>query len=520
VKNIGPAIKVGLTVLLCLGMGYWAFTMLAKGKWAGEAEEMQIKAYFKDATGLVEKSEVQISGLNVGHIIAKGLEIKPPRAELVAQKRFARITISLQSKVTLYENAMVYKKATSLLGGYYIEIDPGTPEVTGKDGKKRKAKIIPSGGEVKSVAEGVTTDDVIRQMSDVMPVLRGVAEDIRAFTKGPLKSISANIDEAITENRQSVKTMLNNIEAISASIRRISSGAEGDVEVILDDIKATTKLIRALVGRTDTDVQETADKVKTGLDKISGAIDKLDSVFGDVKGITGDLEEGKGTFGRLLKDEELIDGVEEVVADAGDFVKQVTELQTWVGLHTEYNFMANSIKTYLRVEIQPRPDKYYLVELVQDPRGARDVTTTITRTDDPSKPQLVREEKVTISDAFRFSFMFAKRLSLATFRFGIKENTGGIGLDLHFWDDRIRVESDLFDFSANVWPRLKVLAAWQFFSRLYIVGGIDDALNNRPIDGSAGGRDYFIGGQLRFNDEDLKSLLLFGGSALGALGGQ
>ena len=191
-KNIGPAIKVGLTVLLCLGMGYWAFTMLAKGKWAGEAEEMQIKAYFKDATGLVEKSEVQISGLNVGHIIAKGLEIKPPRAELVAQKRCARITISLQSKVTLYENAMVYKKATSLLGGYYIEIDPGTPEVTGKDGKKRKAKIIPSGGEVKSVAEGVTTDDVIRQMSDVMPVLRGVAEDIRAFTKGPLKSISAN----------------------------------------------------------------------------------------------------------------------------------------------------------------------------------------------------------------------------------------------------------------------------------------------------------------------------------------
>ena len=125
---------------------------------------------------------------------------------------------------------------------------------------------------------------------------------------------------------------------------------------------------------------------------------------------------------------------------------------------------------------------------------------------------------MTISDAFRFTFMFAKRLSLATFRFGIKENTGGIGLDLHLWDDRIRLESDLYDFSANVWPRLKVLAAWQFFSRLYVVGGIDDALNSRPIDGSAGGRDYFIGGQLRFNDEDLKSLLMMGGSALGSLG--
>jgi phospholipid/cholesterol/gamma-HCH transport system substrate-binding protein len=463
---------------------------------------------------------VQIAGLNVGHIIGKSLSIKPPRPELATQKRFARITLAISGTATIYENAMVYKKATSLLGGYYIEIDPGSAQVRGKDGKLRAARILKTGEEVRHVMEGVTTDDVIRQINDVMPVLKAVAEDIRSFTQGPLQTISKNIDEAITENRQTVKTMLDNVEAISASFRRISTGAEGDVDVILDDIKATTGMIRTLVGRTDKDVEETAGKVKSGLDKISGAIDKLDAVFGDVKGITGDLQEGKGTFGRLLKDEELIDGVQEVVADAGSFVKGVTELQTWVGLHTEYNFMANSIKTYLRVEIQPRPDKYYLVELVQDPRGARDVTTTITRTDDPSKPQLVREEKVTISDAFRFSFMFAKRLSLATFRFGIKENTGGIGLDLHFWDDRIRIESDLFDFSANVWPRLKVLAAWQFFSRLYVVGGIDDALNNRPIDGSAGGRDYFIGGQLRFNDEDLKTLLMFGGSALGGLSGE
>ncbi len=518
-KTLVPAIKVGLTVLISLAMGYWAFGMLAKGKWAGETEKLQVKAYFANATGLVKESEVQISGLNVGHIVDKTLTVKAPRPELIEQKRYACITMALSGTSTLYENATVYKKTTSLLGGYYIEIDPGTPTMLDKDGKFRPAGKLKSGDEIRAVMEGVTTDDVIRQISDVMPVLQKVAEDIRTFTKGPLQSISKNIDEAITENRDSIKTMLSNIEAISASFRRISTGAEGDVDVILDDIKATTGMIRTLVGRTDKDVEVTADKVKTGLDKITAAIDKLDAVFGDVKGITGDLQEGKGTFGRLLKDEDLIDGVEEVVADAGSFVKGVTELQTWVGLHTEYNFMANSIKSYLRVEIQPRPDKYYLVELVDDPRGSRDVTTTLTRTDDPSKPQLVREEKVTISDAFRFTFMFAKRLSLATFRFGIKENTGGLGLDLHFWDNRIRLESDLFDFSANVWPRLKVLAAWQFFSRLYVVGGIDDALNNRPIDGSAGGRDYFIGGQIRFNDEDLKTLLLFGGSALGGLSG-
>ena len=96
---------------------------------------------------------------------------------------------------------------------------------------------------------------------------------------------------------------------------------------------------------------------------------------------------------------------------------------------------------------------------------------------------------------------------VATIRL-FKENELGLPVD------------DLFDFSANAWPRYKVRAAFEFFRRLYIVGGVDDVLNDRPLDGTGGGRDYFVGGQLRFNDEDLKSLLMVGGSSLGAAGGK
>jgi hypothetical protein len=44
---------------------------------------------------------------------------------------------------------------------------------------------------------------------------------------------------------------------------------------------------------------------------------------------------------------------------------------------------------------------------------------------------------------------------------------------------------------------------------------VDDILNGRPpgVYGTTG-RDYYVGGQLMFNDEDLKALLAIGGSAL------
>ncbi len=524
-KFWGSAIKVGVTVLAALAMGYWAFMMLAKGGCGGEEQAALFHAYFRDATGLVEKSEVQVAGLNMGHIVSKELAIAPPRPELVTQKRFAKITFALKPGVVLYSNATVYKNARSLLGGFYLEIDPGTATWTDAQGKRHSGETIRNGDEIRFVAEAATTDTVIRQISDVMPVLRQITEDVRQLTGGPLQSIGRNIDEGIRENREVIKSMLANMDGITSDVRRITQGASGDVRAILDDIRHTTGVIRSIVGRSDKDVEDTAKKVKDGLEKLTAAIDKLDDVMGnvhgiseDVKGITGDVQEGKGTVGRLLKDEALVDKVEGVVEDTGGFIRSLTQLQTIVELRSEYNFEANSIKTYLRVEIQPRPDKYYLVELVQDPRGKRSVTTRILRSDDPSKPQLTREEEVEISDAFRFTFQLAKRISFATFRFGIKENTGGIGLDFHLWDDRIRFETDIFDFSANVWPRMKLMAAWEFFKRLYVVGGMDDAFNERPVDGSAGGRDFFVGAQLRFNDEDLKSLLMFGGSALGAVG--
>jgi hypothetical protein len=55
-----------------------------------------------------------------------------------------------------------------------------------------------------------------------------------------------------------------------------------------------------------------------------------------------------------------------------------------------------------------------------------------------------------------------------------------------------------------------------FWRNLYVLAGVDDIINDRPP-GALGsiGRDYYVGAQLMFNDEDLKALLAIGGSALG-----
>ena len=104
-------------------------------------------------------------------------------------------------------------------------------------------------------------------------------------------------------------------------------------------------------------------------------------------------------------------------------------------------------------------------------------------------------------------------------RFGIKESTGGVGVDVFLFNDRLTLSVDLFDARTNQYPRVKgALAYGVWKNHLYVVGGADDLINyTRPQAGAGGGFDWFLGTQLVFNDEDLKTLLLFGaGAAAGA----
>src|SRR5690606_33003715 len=148
--------------------------------------------------------------------------------------------------------------------------------------------------------------------------------------------------------------------------------------------------------------------------------------------------------GRLTKDEKLIDEVEGVVEGVGEFVGGVSRLQTIVNLRTDYQFLTSSVKSYVELRLQPREDKYYSIEIVNDPRGLTRVEQTEVVTSNPNDPPTYFERRVVTTNSFRFSLQFAQRLGPFVGRFGIKESTGGVGLDTLLFDDRFEIMQDLF----------------------------------------------------------------------------
>ena len=187
-------------------------------------------------------------------------------------------------------------------------------------------------------------------------------------------------------------------------------------------------------------------------------------------------------------------------------------MQTIVGLRTEYNYLSGQFKNYLAVTLMPRPDKFYLIEIVDDPRGYRTKSQVSV---DSSKDGQYSSTTITTTEQLRLTFQFGKRLGPVAFRFGIKESTGGFGADFFLFDDRLMLSADVYDMRSNQYPRITGRASLAVYKQMvYLVGGVDDVLNYYKTQGAAGGFfDLFWGMQLVFNDEDLKSLLMFGGGS-------
>jgi phospholipid/cholesterol/gamma-HCH transport system substrate-binding protein len=80
----------------------------------------------------------------------------------------------------------------------------------------------------------------------------------------------------------------------------------------------------------------------------------------------------------------------------------------------------------------------------------------------------------------KFTLQFGKTYGIVSGRFGMKESTGGLGLDFHLLQDHLLLSVDLFDSLFNKYPRLQGRAAWAVIGRtFYLLGGVDDVLNTR-----------------------------------------
>lgn len=514
--------SVGLVVIGGFVAFAWMMGQVKEGI-DDDASSYRVYAIFKDASGLADKSKVTVAGINVGQI---------DKVELIgdAAKVWIRVNTPLRS------DAQVAKKQASLLGEYYLRLTPGY-----------QGQPLKDGDEIKNIIYDVPTSDLINELKGITSNVNEITDSLKKVLAGRdgeqrlvqiVENVNKTVEEvrrAVVDNGPKVDRVVDNVVAVSREaqgfvrefradarvIMRDAKTVARDAKVVTADAKAISGGVRALVdpgglsGQPRTPVigpdGKVVDAVAAGTGKpratVSTAVEKLESALANLDGtlektrsIAEKIDSGEGSIGKLVNDGRLVDGVSDLVDESSRFLRRLTRLQVLVSMRGEYYVSQGAVKNYLELRLQPRPDKYYSIQIVDDPRGASRFVETVTTTSDSMSDPVVRTQESVTENRFRLSLQFAKSYYFMTGRIGIIESTGGVGLDFNFFDNTLELSTDLYAFDANVSARLRARATYRFFTHLYVAAGVDDVFNDELS-------DFFMGAGVQFTDEDMQAIL-------------
>jgi phospholipid/cholesterol/gamma-HCH transport system substrate-binding protein len=477
-------IKVGLLTVVTVLAAFLILRFVDKGR--SGTDGYLVYVIMQDVSGVVKRSQVRVAGIPIGTV---------EDIRLVGDK--GRVDIRVDPEVALYEDAQVSKATRSLLGEYYISISPGT----------RGRRQLKDGDEISVVAPSATPDDVLQNMSRIAQTVERITNALEASvgseeaqqnmrdTLANLAKVTEALNQTVNENRESIRNILEGVETVTAQ-------GQGDAIEILENVRVVTEELKHLMAGTGAGEPGARERVNSLVDRVNSATASLEKTMSNLESTTGRLERGEGTLGRLTKDEKLIDEIEGVAEGIGGYVQGLTQLRTILSLRADYQFRAQTTKAFVELRLQPREDKFYSIEIVNDPRGLTRIEQVNVSTTNPNDPNQFQEVRSVTSNALRFSLQFAQRFGPFIGRFGLKESTGGVGLDVLLLNDAFELRQDLFGFGEVVRPRWRVSLGYAFLNRLWLLGGVDDIM-------SLDRREYFVGMQLRFDDEDIKSVLPF-----------
>lgn len=503
--RVGLFIIVAIMILFYLSINIGALRLFSNSYFV-------YKCYFEDVVGLEVKSPVKISGITVGWVDSITL----------TDKGKAEVILRINRAHKLFKNSYATIAQDSLLGNKILELDSG----------ESSSGILPPGGTLHMPGRSsASLSDILEGVKDITTSVQEVAGSFnRVFS-------SSNGEERMRKS-------LEEIESASQGVANFSI----KINEVLDQNRENLNISAQNLNSGISDFSKVMPTIKTGVDELKI---NADIVMNDAKSVTKNaskaansirivsekIENGQGTIGKFINDDEIYEGVKDTVDGLKSFVGKASNLEVTIDGHNEQYLRIDNSRGELNITLRFKDDYFYIVQLTSDSFGkfSHKILYTdyfqeddryyedrfshyapIKNTDsnqsmsDYEKLRVAPKVKHTMVDrtSIRKGFQVAKRFDRITLRVGLFEDTFGAAID---FDVPLKSDSmkwvttlEMFDFSGfNRTQEDRAHVRWAnktfIFKNIYTYFGFDDIFSKKSA-------APFYGAGVTFNDDDIKFL--------------
>lgn len=450
--------KVGLLAIATI-IAVVIMSLKVTSNQSGFGQYVTYRTIVKDASGIFPKTPIKVAGINAGRI-----------ASIELQGNTALITFEILKQIQVTKNSKLRIKSVGFLGDKYIEIFVGdSAEML------RKFDFIDS-----EEAAGIENliKDTSEVLADVKQIVRSMKESIAPEGEpSPFKTI---IDD--------VKELVANTKEVTATLKRVTDNNEEKINALMDNLEAFSA---DLAYQTD---KNNGDSAMSDVKTILANTKKL---TGDLEAIVADLKRGKGTFGKMLVEDEIADQVKDTLSSVQKIVGKADALRTELSIFSGVNSVSGA-DTDASLRIFPSPERFYHLGVASAEIGPDYEKNTVTTTNGVVVTENRKENE---QNTLRFNAQIGRRIHDFDFRGGLIESTGGLGVDYRVQPIATKISMDAFDYKKGKGANVRFAAETQLWNVFYGRVSSNDTFRKERSGTFAAG--------LRFNDEDLKGLIGF-----------
>lgn len=269
--KLSREIKTAILVIAAILLFIWGYSFLKGRDLFTNYKTLYVE--YKNVEGLAVSAPVTINGLVVGKI--NGLKINNQTGNVIVEMQ-----INTDFPISKSSIAEIY--ASSLIGSQQLSIIPNLED----------KNIVEDGDFLKPSNKLGLTDELGKQLEPLKDKIEKLLDNANTMLEGVNQILDAKSKENL---RNTLATLDQTMSEFHVASQQLNS--------ILSDNKSK-------IGNAVTNLDKTVtnfNKISTDLDKanIGGLVQNLQKTLDNVNGIMGSIDSGKGTMGKLVKDEAL-----------------------------------------------------------------------------------------------------------------------------------------------------------------------------------------------------------------------
>jgi phospholipid/cholesterol/gamma-HCH transport system substrate-binding protein len=276
--SVSKEIRIGVLVTIALVILFIGFYFLKGASLFSSDKEYY--CFYSDAEGLQNSANVQVKGLNVGHVTH--LELKDGRV---------RAIIALNKNISIPQGTVASLASFDLLGTKMIRLDLGTG-----------AGQIPAGDTLPTTHEVGILDNVTAALT---PRLQELKLTI-AILDSTLRSVNMMLGQ---DNQKAISGAVNSMKVTADNLSHLSGALSAESGEISGIIHNTNSITANFAKENDT-----VKKILSNVSNLSGqlanapiqqTVTYLQGTIAQLQGVVDKINNNQGSLGMLINNKDM-----------------------------------------------------------------------------------------------------------------------------------------------------------------------------------------------------------------------